>query len=314
MGYARGTALGDWFHPTAAEYTWTDYISGRPPAPNGVITSPEGDVYRFDANGKLILGPVTNDATVETNPASQFYGWTELQKAALVVAMGGQGILTDALRATGTFVAGSNVMSYSAADVAANNAKLVAIAQSDPTVAAALASTAGGQGVVTPYGAAATEALAVAAQAASAAELDRTARAALAGMIAAGGLFTDTLSEGSTYDDAVLVGMISTQQWLDDFKSAANGGRRTNAIAAAGKIPASVTPHTYAALPPTTPWVDPPAETFPPVDPTSTVIPTSGPSVAVVNATGFELSTPVLLAAAAAAVLVVPSLLKKRTR
>ncbi|MEP6494497.1 MAG: hypothetical protein ABJF01_17565 [bacterium] len=235
MSYVRHAVLGD---------AWSDYVAQGGGPPGGRVTSPNGDVVVFDANGSPDYtipraGGVT-DSTVEKDPASPFYGMTALQQAAFY-SVQGVPVLTDALRAKGTYVDGSGVASYSAADVAANTAKLAALAASDAKVTAALATLTTGA-----YGSD-VAARSAAAETANAAQLRRDAQAALQAFLAAGAVFSDTLKPGFTYTDDFLRGMISTTQWVEDWISVANGGKPTNANAAAGKIPAGA--HTYSNTP-----------------------------------------------------------------
>ncbi len=142
----RGDVLGD---------GWSDYLAtGRGPA-GGSVTSPNGDVLYFDSEGgpdHTVLHATSGaDKDVEKDPNSQFFGWTELQKAQFFAAKGVTGLLTDAVRATATPVA-NGVSTYDPGAVAANDAALAAAAKADAVVAAALAKSNAGSAVVTPHG------------------------------------------------------------------------------------------------------------------------------------------------------------------
>jgi hypothetical protein len=190
---------------------------------------------------RAVLGD--DDAPYVRQPGDTFYGWTDEQIAAYWAAQG-VAVLTPALAATGVVQpGGSGVASYSAADVAAEQARLKQLAASDAVIAAALAALKTGA-----YGSD-VAVRSAAADVKNDAQLVVDARAELQKAIAAGELFTDTLAPGATYIDSELRGMLSTAEWMADYISLAKGGRATNAIAAAGTLPASVLSHTYSALP-----------------------------------------------------------------
>lgn len=138
MGYARSgigpsVALGD---------AWSDYVSNGFGPPNGQVTSPNGDIEVFDENGNpdhtiLHQGSGT-DADVDKDTSSPFYGWTNLQKAAYSAAQGVV-VATDALSAAAVVLPGDSVATVPQSAIDASQARLVALAASDPTVAAALA-------------------------------------------------------------------------------------------------------------------------------------------------------------------------------
>jgi len=145
-GARRRSFLGD---------AWSDYTSsGRGPA-GGSVTSPNGDTVYFDADGgpdhTVLHATSSKDSDVEKDPASQFFGWTQLQKAQFYAAKGATGLLTDAVRATATPVA-NGVSTYDAGAVAANDAALKAAAHKDPVVSAAIEKSNAGAAVVTPHG------------------------------------------------------------------------------------------------------------------------------------------------------------------
>lgn len=222
----RRRALGD--------YTWTDYLNGAAAPPNGQVTSPNGDIVVFDANGipdHTIPHPGSGaDADVEKDPASPFFGWTNLEKAQYAAARGATDLTTDATVASqaGGTPGANGVVAVDPAVQAASDAALRAGSSLNPKVVSAL-----NNGIVMP-GAAAS---AAASQAANDEEIKAEANAALQSIIRGGGMFTDTLPPGETFDAAFLRGMISTQQWLADYINVAHGGQATNAIAAAGKLP-----------------------------------------------------------------------------
>lgn len=111
------------------------------------------------------------------------------------------------------------------------------------------------------------------------AQLRADAEGQLQGIERAGGVFLDTLQPGTYYSDDFLRGMITSQQWIDDYISRANGGRATNAEAAAGTVPPAARQHQFESMPST------PA----PPSPTS---PTSSPPVSTSTPIGFPSSPP----------------------
>jgi hypothetical protein len=142
MPYRRGTVLGAF--DVAA---WDAYQQGGQGPPNGTLEDPNGGIIHFDAvgNNDYYTPPATpiTDATVEKNPASTFYGWTEQEKNAYWAAQNPNqnptGIVTDYLRQRATFAPGSNVATYSAADEAESDRQLRAFAAASPKIQAALA-------------------------------------------------------------------------------------------------------------------------------------------------------------------------------
>ncbi len=135
MSYVRNrrATLGD---------AWTDYLAtGRGPA-GGRVTSPNGDVVVFDSTGGADYtiprpGGVT-DTTVEKDTSSPFYGWTAQQENAYYAGQGVTNIETDAVKKAAVILPGDTAPTVDAAVVAASDANLLNIAQTDPKVAAAL--------------------------------------------------------------------------------------------------------------------------------------------------------------------------------
>jgi hypothetical protein len=129
---------------------WADYqarlthgIQSGPP--NGTIDDPNGGVLHFDGDGNLDYYTPSStpqtDATVNKDPGSTFFGWTNYEQAAYWAAQDPANaghIVTDFLRSRATFAPGSNVSSNSAADIATNAQQLLAFAASSPKVQAAL--------------------------------------------------------------------------------------------------------------------------------------------------------------------------------
>lgn len=137
MGYPRpgNTPLGD---------AWTDYTSsGQGPA-NGRITSPNGDVVVFDSAGQpdytIPHQGSGRDADVDKDSRSPFYGWTNLEKAALAAT---QGVIagTDLISTSAVLRPGDTSPTVAQAVVDASQANLLDIAKNNPKVAAAVAAT-----------------------------------------------------------------------------------------------------------------------------------------------------------------------------
>jgi hypothetical protein len=146
MSYVSGTVLGafDAAAWDAYQERLTHGIDQGPPS--GTLEDPNGGIIHFDANGQqdYYTPPATplSDSTVEKNPASTFYGWTEYEKDALYAAenpnQNPTGIVTDYLRQRATFAPGSNVASYSATDEAESDRQLRAFAAGSAKIQAAL--------------------------------------------------------------------------------------------------------------------------------------------------------------------------------
>jgi len=213
--------------------------------PNGSIEDPNGGVIHFDANGNqesysppatFAASPTTGlystDSVVENNPSSTFYGWTEIEKAAFNRGAYGQlGIVTDMIRNAPHLPDGS----VDPRIVAASDANLLSISQSDPKVAAAVAIIKGG-GTFRGEQQSAFDAQQAATITANASATATDANRALAGILASGGVFADTIKPGG-YTAAFLTGMLTTVQWVEDWIAVANGGVPTNSNLMKGRLP-----------------------------------------------------------------------------
>lgn len=169
-----------------------------------------------------------------------FVNMTEEQKALYWAGQGGKDLAY--------FSPGVTAGQYDATAQAANAAATAAALATRADEVAALTRT-----VQTAQAADLTQRNATTA-AANDAQLRADIRAHLASIIAAGGVFADTIPAGTLYQASFLKGMLTTQQWMDDQFSLARGGLATNTIAQAGKIPAGVTSaeayaQTHPALP-----------------------------------------------------------------
>ncbi len=123
--------------------------------PGGTLEDPNGGIIHFDADGgqdyytppaafqpKTFGGTVTVDNVVEQNPASTFYGWTELEKAAFAAIQLPVGpwttLVTDFLR--------GKTAPYSEADKAESDRRLREFAASSARVQKGLTQTTGAGG------------------------------------------------------------------------------------------------------------------------------------------------------------------------
>jgi hypothetical protein len=219
-------------------YDWSDYLAGVQAPANARVTSPNGDVLVFDDSGTpdytIPHAGSGSDGDIDKDPSSPFYGWTNLQKAAYAAA---QGVIvgTDALRASIDPV--TNIIPQSA--IAANQAALSQLATTDPTVKAALLTLQTGA-----FGSN-TAAVSAANQSLDDAALLADAQNELASLINAGEIFADTIPAGMNVSGAT--GLITRQQWIDDYISVAKGGQPTNRIAAQARVDAQTASDAAAA-------------------------------------------------------------------
>lgn len=231
MSYARGggTVLGD---------AWNDYTStGRGPA-NGSITSPNGDILLFDAygnaEGSIPQKGSGSDSAVNQDPSSAFYGWTNLQIAAYW-AKQGVIVLTDSLRAAGVVKPGDSVPTVTQADVDKNQAALVATADKDPVVSAAVSTLATGA-----FGSTVAAQSAVN-QAADDIKLQQDGQLFADAIEADGGIFRD--SPNTNEPPEVLADLQTKAQWIADYvaraKAGGGAGMSPDDAVAAGVLSAS---------------------------------------------------------------------------
>lgn len=207
-------ALGD---------AWSDYLTtGLGPA-GGQIVTPNGDTLVFDGDGlpnyTIPRAEGWGDDTTIKDPSSPFFGWTVREKAQYDARQGVTSIVTDELRR----------QDLTAAEIAASDARLRS--ESTQRVTDALLKSATGA-----HDSVAAET--AKSEAANEQILWNSARAQLNDLIARGYPFTDTLTPGQSYPEYLLRGMISTQQWIEDYISVVKGGRPLHALAAAGQLPA----------------------------------------------------------------------------
>jgi hypothetical protein len=216
---------------------WSDYLRNGFGPPGGRITSPNGDVVVFDANGTpdYTIPATRTDSTINKDPNSPFFGWTLQEMNAFYAAQGETGMSTDATRAAETYKPGALVATVDPATQAASDEALRQFARSNPKVIAALAKLKTGSFHTTAYDTSDAQT-----KEANEAQLLRDAKALLQTLINDGELFTDTLKPGVAYPDSTLRGMISTAEWLEDYLSVAHGGKPLHALAAAGRLPPGV--------------------------------------------------------------------------
>lgn len=234
MAFARRVGLGDY---QGSSQWHSDYLAAaNGPAvdwfPNG---APANAMYKLKRDALVYQNFGDADSPSWTQISDVGYGASEAQKAAVFVAQGGDPAMTAYAQSVGTDANGKLVATVDASKAA----ELAHLAMTDPTVHAILSNG--------PAGSAAQQAEAATYRTA---DLNSQAQAALKSMIAAGGVFTDTLQPGTFYSDDFLRGMISRQQWVDDYISRSQGGSATNAQAASGKIPAAAQNNRTATMTP----------------------------------------------------------------
>lgn len=246
MTSGAGDRLGAYDAATWAKYIDTVVTHGQPWIPNSELEDPNGGIIHFGAEGtnEYYTPPARaanapTDSIVQKDPTSTFFGWTAYEQAAFQRAMGATGLLTDKVRA-----AARPGGQYDPAVIAASDAELLAFSQSNAKVRAAVEKTRTSGGPFRGEQEGAFQAAEAKTIAKNAEQLESDVRRNLANLLASGAVFADTIPPGG-YSADFLMGMLTSEEYIRDEISAANGKPRSNAEARRGKLPEPLRPGVF---------------------------------------------------------------------